>query len=432
MKEFTQEEIIVVSIEKLTYGGDGLAHHQGKAVFVPYVLPGEEASIEIAEDKGDYLRGRLRAILRVSEDRRKPPCPLSEVCGGCQLQHMRYAKQGPAKVGTLEEMLARQIKNQPVPEVGFSFGEEWGYRRNVRFQVAWDPQLQSGFYQPRSRHLVEVERCPLLGNRLGESYRQVTEFLRGSRRNSWEEIASVRAISNEKEGPALFALLRRPTRRYEDPRVIAYLIAEGKGVRMLSAEEEPILWERIGDWRYAMHPLAFFQSNFFLSPQLLQLVEGFCTERGRRAQAAVDLYSGSGFFTLPLARHFRKVVAVEQEPFTAGLAVRNAAANRVNNVEWWRRPVEQWLAEREWKPGELDLLLVDPPREGLSRKVCDWVSAVRPARVVYVSCSPPTLVRDLRRWLEGGRYRLAHLHCLDMFPQTYHLETIAVLDALAE
>lgn len=428
MKKSIPEEIVTVPIEKMTYGGDGLAHCQGRVVFVPFAIPGEIVRIEIQEDKGDYLRAQLLEVLQAAEARRVPPCPLYRICGGCQLQHMHYAAQGPAKIGTLEEMLVRQFKGQTLPPIRSFSADEWGYRRNVRFQLTWEPEGKVGFYQPRSRHLVEIDRCPLLGSRLGESYRRVVEFLRQADGKTWREVASIRAISNEKEGPVLYALLQRPAHRYEEPRVTAYLIDDGGPIRTLSAREEPVLWERVADWNYAMHPLAFFQSNHLLSPQLLQIVEGYC-RRENRGGTAVDLYSGSGFFTLPLAGHFRRVLAIEQESFTAGLAARNAAMNHVDNVEWSRRPVDRWLAERQWKEGDVDLLLVDPPREGLSRKVSEWVSLVRPARVVYVSCSPPTLVRDLKRWLESGRYRIVHMDCLDMFPQTYHLETVAVLEA---
>ena len=427
MKNLLPGKLIQVTVEKTTYGGEGLARLDGRALFIPYALPGEEVVVSLQEDRGDYLRGRLVRVEHPSGCRRVPPCHFFPECGGCQIQHQEYSAQLPSKAEILLEMLHRQVKVQNFPDPQLISGPEWGYRRNVRFQLSWGPTMQIGFYRPRSREVVDLTECPLLDPLLAASFTRCRSVLRDNIQTLRGEPVGMKAICSQEAERIVYALLGRTRQRGEEPNVLSYFVDKDRQFRELPKGEIPTIEDQVGKWRFRMHPLAFFQSNCFLAPELLKRIDGYCRESVGK-DVAVDLFAGAGFFSLSLASHFNRTISVEQEPFAAGLARENARLNGIERIEWFHQPVESMLDEVGNRQAMMDLVLVDPPREGLSRKVSEWVLSRKPARIIYVSCSPPTLVRDVKRWLEPGIYHLSHLDCLDMFPQTYHLETVMVLD----
>lgn len=416
-----------VRIEKLVYGGNGLARVEGQVLFVPYTAPGDDALVTINERKRDYLTGELTELKQPGEGRRHPPCPLFQECGGCQLQHLDYARQQLQKCAMLRETLVRGLPAVEIPEINFIAGPEFAYRRNVRFQVH-DPRFPiMGFYRARSRQVVDAESCPLLEAPLDAAYGRLrrsgllAEF-------TPEQVAGVRAIYSRLQQRTLFAVLAKGSLRGEDPRVLAYFVDDGEEVRPLPTVEEDCVEESVAGRRFRIHPLSFFQSNVFLTEELLRVV-GEMADGCRRRDLAVELFSGNGLFTLPLSQHFRSVLAIEQERHAVSDAVRNAALNHVSNAEWIHSPVDGWVEQCGRKYSGVDFLLVDPPREGLSKCVSKWVLESLPAKIVYVSCAPPTLARDLKRWLSNGAYRIERIVGLDLFPQTFHIEAVVSLAA---
>jgi 23S rRNA (uracil1939-C5)-methyltransferase len=417
-----------VRIEKIVYGGAGLARIDGKVVFVPFTAPGDEALIDIEEARNDYLSGTLVSLLKAGEGRAEPPCRYFQECGGCQLQHLLHERQRYYKAQILTENLIRGIPGAILPEPEFIAGQEWGYRRNVRFHVSDSQNPQIGFYRPKSRWLVDIESCPLLMDALNAALRRLRQsrlldqYVPG-------KIAGIRAIYSQKQGRTHFAVLGKGTLRGEEPKVLGILADDSRKIWEIPvtvSEEDACVEERIGPWDYLIHPLSFFQSNAHLAEELIRLAIDAGRPCGRREQA-VELYSGIGLFTLPLAQLFVQVVAVEQERRSAREAARNAGRSAVHNIQWLRASAEQWIEREARKLAQVDFLLLDPPREGVSKAVSRWVLEARPERIVYVSCSPPTLARDLKRWLAPGPYTLERIVGLDLFPQTFHIEAVATL-----
>ena len=385
-------DIIEARIEKLVFGGDGLARVDGRAVFIPYTAPGDLVRARITESKKRFARAELVELLEPGPDRREPPCPYFGPCGGCQLQHVTYETQVQAKGGFVRDALER-IGRLDVPgeiPIHTAPGSEFGYRiRATAHVVHTSRETLFGYFGARSHRVVDIASCPLLVEELDAA---------------WQRARAAR------EG-----LLRL---RHVD------LAAGDEG----AAAEPPIatvggaaLTTRVGDVTYTFSPADFFQAN---RPLLGDLVS--TATAGESGALAVDLYAGVGLFAIPLSRAFERVVAVEGFAQAADFARANASANGAENVEVLDEPVEAWLERSADEPGAIDLVLLDPPRAGLGEAPARRLAALAPSRIVYVSCDPTTLARDLRVLADGG-YRLESVEAFDLFPQTFHVETVARL-----
>ena len=385
-------DIIEARIEKLVFGGDGLARVDGRAVFIPYTAPGDLVRARITESKKRFARAELVELLEPGPDRREPPCPYFGPCGGCQLQHVTYETQVQAKGGFVRDALER-IGRLDIPgeiPIHTAPGSEFGYRiRATAHVVHTSRETLFGYFGARSHRVVDIASCPLLVEELDAA---------------WQRARAAR------EG-----LLRL---RHVD------LAAGDEG----TAAEPPIatvggaaLTTRVGDITYTFSPAVFFQAN---RPLLGDLVAS--ATAGESGALAVDLYAGVGLFAIPLSRAFERVVAVEGFAQAADFARANASANGAENVEVLDEPVEAWLERSADEPGAIDLVLLDPPRAGLGEAPARRLAALAPSRIVYVSCDPTTLARDLRVLADGG-YRLESVEAFDLFPQTFHVETVARL-----
>ncbi len=381
-----------LTIERLVYGGDGIARDaDGRTVFVPGVAAGERVSVEIVEEKPNFARARLVEILEPSSSRRVAPCPHFGVCGGCQVQYLDYAEQARVKAEFVREALTRVGRiawETPIPIVT---ADEWGYRNRVQFKFAPDgDSAKVGFYVAGSNDLREVESCPLLV-------------------------------------PPLDAALAKLKADGQPFRSKTLDLACGDGDAVVASDDRfglPVgaVSRRIGDFTYRHDAKCFFQVNRFLAEALVQEAVPDNLAGGR---TAVDLYAGVGLFTLPLARRFDRVHAVEEAPSSGKFALENLSANRIENVTYAARSCERWLREAGLKlAGKVDFLLVDPPRAGLTNAVRAGVAELKPRRLTYVSCDPTTLARDAKFFIEKG-YRLETVTALDLFPQTFHVETVA-------
>ena len=388
-------DIIEARIEKLVFGGDGLARVDGRAVFIPYTAPGDLVRARIVESKKRFARAELVEVLEPGPDRREPPCPYFGPCGGCQIQHIAYEAQVRAKgefvrdaierIGRLE--LPGEIPVRAAPDA------EFGYRIRATAHVAHTSRgTLFGYFGARSHRIVDVESCPLLVEELDEAWRRA--------RAAREGLLRVRHVE----------------------------LAAGDGG---AAAEPPIaavggsgLVAHVDGVDYGFSPAVFFQANRPLLADLVRSATG-----GESGALAVDLYAGVGLFAIPLARAFDRVVAVEGFAAAADLASANAAANGAANVEVLAVPVEDWLDRAELEragAAGIDLVLLDPPRAGLGEAASRTLADLGPSRIVYVSCDPTTLARDLRVLVDGG-YRLESVEAFDLFPQTYHVETVARL-----
>ena len=396
---------VEVVTERLAYGGDAVARHNGLTIFIPLAAPGERLRVRVVERKKSFARAVIESIIEPSPARRAPLCAHFGECGGCQLQHLNYSAQLDAKAGFIRDALTRIGKIEWPHEIAVLHADEFGYRARaqVKVEAGRPPSRQPariGFNRLASNAVCDVESCPVLVPELDAA------------------LARLRKLASEPDTATPAGLSR--LREIE-------IAAGDNGVAFApSVADLPsaTIARTVRNLTYHFSPTTFFQGNARLLDTLIG--EALDDYNGR---LAIDLYAGVGLFTLPLARRFSRVISVESDREAAQFARHNIAANQAANVEFQQARVEQWLADflrrRAAEPEPVDMLLLDPPRVGAA-DVIEAIVALQPARVVYVSCDPTTMARDLRGLINGD-YALDRITSVDLFPQTYHVETVAHL-----
>jgi 23S rRNA (uracil1939-C5)-methyltransferase len=410
---------------KLVYGGEALGFHTGHTVFAPLVLPGERALVEeVRRQKGVVFARPLR-ILQASPERIAAKCPYFSRCGGCQYQHLSPEAQLGIKTEILRETLRRlgQIKWEG-PITAHS-GPAWNYRNQAQLKIGKSPDGAPalGFFEAESNRLVPIDACPIVSPRLNT-------LLSVLRSEPWiGELApgtELELVADDQDQKVMLTLTGSWLED-EAENLAGKLLAELDGVSTVAIARdeslkifgEPYLTYRVGDFAYRLGPTAFFQSARFLLPEFVTAVTADVS-----GAVALDLYAGVGLFTLPLSKQFEQVMAVEVAPqATANLAAnarsvpgRKARAIAGTTFDYLRRSAQM----------DPDLVVLDPPRAGVGAETLQLLLALRPKRLHYVSCSPPTLARDLGFLLKHG-YQLDSVELFDFFPQTYHMESLARL-----
>jgi 23S rRNA (uracil1939-C5)-methyltransferase len=380
-------EEIEVEVEKLVAGGEGLARFEGVPVFVPRSAPGDRLRVRIVERRPDYGRAEIVEILAPGPGRRPDPVPALSEWGGCDLQHIDDRLQPQLKALAVRETLERLGGVAMPPKVELITGDPWGYRLRTQLHTGRDErgQVQVGYHARGSNDLIPAAECPLLV-------------------------------------PELEALLKVLPRLLGDDPPHRLDLAAGDGGAVTVSPVVPELPHgevtlAIGDFGYSYDARCFFQAHRGLLPRLVEAAVG-----DREGEDAYDLYCGVGLFALPLARRYRKVVAVEADRIAARFARNNARRNRLANVEVVASALESWVGAL---PQGADRVLVDPPRAGLSSRVRAAILERLPRHLTYVSCHAATLARDLRHLTRA--YTLESLTMIDMFPQTGHMETVTQL-----
>lgn len=419
-------------IEKAIYGGDGLARHEGKAVMVPFVLPGETVEARIIADKGSYSAAEAERILDAAAARTEAPCPYFGACGGCQYQHATYATQVEMKTAILRETLER-ARIHDVPQITTLTGEPFGYRNRIRLHVQREPFALC--YKHRKTHVnLPIETCPISAPALQSCVGVLTREGQGLGLSDWAR--EVELFTNHDDSAMLAAFwTERPQREAQRlladlwPRLQQMLPAvAGAGVfsveqrrqpsRFLAHAGETALRYQVGRHSYRVSVGSFFQVNRFLLDQLVQLVTADA------GATAWDLYAGVGLFSLGLGERFATVTAVE----SSASSVRDLRENLRGSphrivASDTAAFLERALQQRTPAP---DRIVVDPPRAGLGREVTALLGSVRTSRITCVSCDPPTLARDLAALIQTG-YSAESIQLVDLFPQTFHLETVVEL-----
>jgi 23S rRNA (uracil1939-C5)-methyltransferase len=374
-----------LTIEKLVYGGDGLSRLESKVVFTPYVLPGEKVRAEVDRIKNDLWRGRLLEVLEPSRDRVPAPCPYFQRCGGCHYQHADYAFQVEQKRFILREALQRVGKIEFNGEIDAVAGEPWGYRNRAQLHIE-DGAI--GYFEHGSHKLRAIDHCPIVSPALNSAISK----LEG---NLGRISATVELFTNETE-MQVNVLDRVPQSIYR--------VFESLGT------SSPLVYDG-----FRVSRNSFFQVNRFLIDQLVD-----CAIGRSEGASAVDLYAGVGLFAARLAERFAKVTAVE----SSSSAFRDLEHN-VQHISAENKTSEEYLAALQEKP---DLILADPPRAGLGKHAVKELSRIQAPRLTIVSCDPATLARDLQGLLGAG-YRIDKITLVDLFPQTFHIETVVHLVA---
>jgi 23S rRNA (uracil1939-C5)-methyltransferase len=403
-------------IEKAIYGGDGLARiPAGKTVFVPATLPGELVEAHVTEEHRGFANGQLDAILEPSPERIAPGCEYVPRCGGCQYQHANAAFQLQMKVDILKETLMRA--HLPLPgEIGSVAGPPWGYRNRIRLHVM---KRGLGYRQRASHNLLPVTHCPIAAPLLEQAIVAVTSLGLASLCDE------VEFFTNSEQDQLLVSLW--PGRQAPSDRALEDFAERLKGelpaltgVGLFSGQSMKhwglrSLTYNVSGHSYQVSLGSFFQVNRFLLPELLQLVSQDVSGR-----LAWDLYSGAGLFARAL--DFENVTAVESAGFSADDLKHNLAGTQHRVV---RSSTLDFLRSQTAQP-KPELILVDPPRAGLGKEICGHLARIAAPAITYVSCDPATLARDLQSLLQSG-YSVQAINLVDLFPQTFHMETVSFL-----
>jgi 23S rRNA (uracil1939-C5)-methyltransferase len=423
-----------IRIEKLVYGGDALAHHDGRTVFVPYAIGGELERVTPIEQKKKFVRAKIDQVLEPAADRVAAPCPKFGVCGGCHYQHMNYAAQLRNKTQILRETLSRIGRIEWTDEIAEHSANPLQYRNRAQWAVrtVGNPaKLSIGYFQQGSSTLAPTSVCPIIAPRL-------EAVLAGLTRACDEGVIprSVRAVeafvdpasdklllnvSFEKAGAAADKFSRQ-LRPFTGE--ITSLLVQDESTEKLDLSGPGHLEYEAAGRKYRVGHLSFFQVNRFLIDELTRAVVG-----EYKGELALDLFAGVGLFSTPLAANFKRVIAVEGNV----AAVRDLEINLKDTptARAKHSEVESFLARWKEKP---ELVVLDPPRAGISDVAAKRLREIGADTIVYLSCDPATLARDLavltKKEEAGSVYRISKLELYDIFPQTYHIEALATLQRL--
>jgi 23S rRNA (uracil1939-C5)-methyltransferase len=421
----------LVRIEKPIYGGSFLAREEGKAIFVPMTLPGEEARVRIVQDKGKrgYATAEVDEIVSAALERVQPGCPYFGSCGGCHYQHADYASQLRYKQEILRETFARGGVTPP-EQIDVLAAEPWAYRNRIR--LAFDPSGRPGYRAHSSHAIVPIETCPISAPILVRAALASAEILRAMQpKPRGNEIA---LFCNAEENELLTTIVLAPPAKLRLDQFGAALkerVPELAGVELAMAGNGSELPRTQSHWgaqslsynasgfAYRVDHGAFFQVNRWLVDALVDRV---IENQSGALTLAWDLFAGVGLFARQLASRFARVVAVESAPSStqalkANLAGTASEAIRASTLDFLRR---------NRTSSHPDLIVVDPPRTGLGAEVTAELAHIAAPSMVYVSCDPATLARDLRALIASG-YTIDSIALADLFPQTFHLETVVRL-----
>jgi 23S rRNA (uracil1939-C5)-methyltransferase len=430
--------VITLDIESLAYGGDAVSRlEDGRTAFVRGACPGDQVTAEITEDRGRFVRATVREVLAASPDRVGAPCPYFGSCGGCQWQHISYSLQLLSKRQSVVDALVRIGKVTDADDLvaqTIASPAEYGYRNKAELVPdAHAQRLALGFHKAASGEVVPVDACLLLPKRAQKAPRALSGALRYVAGDSPLGISrvTVRVARHTKDleiavwtPPGAFprSLSARTLGQALSPTSLVRVMHKGPAEERSVSKVEVLAgkgqWrEKLGVHEYLVSAPSFFQVNTLAAEQMVGLVLEELDPDG--TDRVLDLYAGVGTFTLPLAERAGEVTAVESH----GPAVRDLRRNLEVNATW-AEVVGGDAAREIGALGYFDLILVDPPRAGVTSAVLDAIAAARPRVLIYVSCDPTTLARDAKSLASAGM-RLVSATPVDLFPQTFHVETVA-------
>jgi 23S rRNA (uracil1939-C5)-methyltransferase len=403
----------------MAHGGAALGRHEGKVIFVPYAIPGEDVLVEIVEDKGRYARGRLVEVLSPSTQRVSPPCPhfgshaivAAAGCGGCHWQHIAYQAQSEFKQRIVRDQLKRigRFESASVKPM-IKSPEPWRYRNHVQF--APDEHGRLGFMAAESQRVVPIGECyimhPLLDEVFGALDLELPELERLSLRCGVNTGQRMAVFETHEDEP--FEL------EVDLPVSCVFLLSDGRTATLIGHD---YISEILAGQEYRISASSFFQANTLQAEELVRLVRDYLAPTG--SEVLLDAYCGVGVFGLSLASEVGQVIGVEENRSATADARFNAGL--ADNAAFVEGRVEEVLPSLG---DPIDLAVLDPPRQGCTSEALMALVGLAPDKIVYVSCDPATLARDTRQLVQAG-YQLVEVQPLDMFPQTYHIESVTLL-----
>lgn len=449
-------DVVTLDLESLVSGGEALAHHEGFAVFVPGGVPGDRVRAEIISTKPSYARAIVKEVETPGPARTTARCPLFGRCGGCQWQEVDASAQLSWKRRIVVDALSRlggfEAEALTAPTLGMA--EPWHYRNKVHWAVSREPgpkgRIRLGLYEARSHRVVDVEECFIqhdLNNQVLAFLRQALndfDFAVYDETKGKGWLRSAFAKAGHRTGELMIGLVTTRMAFPEEREWVDRVRAAFPGVtsivqnvqskpgNVLMGPETRVLWgqdqikETIGPLTFAISARSFFQVNS-------EQVEGLYDAAARFAglsggERVVDLYAGTGTIALYMARKGAgEVIGIEVIPEATRDAAANARLNGISNARFLTGKVEDLLDDLLAESGPLDVALLDPPRKGCEGSVISAIARSGIPKVVYVSCNPATLARDLKQLAAEGGYRLRAVQPVDMFPQTSHVEAVALL-----
>ena len=376
---------MIAEIKKIVHGGYGLAFVEGKTAFIPYTAPGDTVEFAAVREKKNIIFGRVERIVEPSPLRREAECPVFGSCGGCHLQHLGYEDEIKVKRESILDDLERIGKTKTEFKRVIPCPERYGYRNHAIFKV--DATRRPGFLMRESDTLVPFppQGCLLLPEDMRKEIAEIPP-------EAFEPLTEVRVRMDKFGAVHFWGLLDRPG--------------------------PPEVLMEAGGLMFPVNSNSFFQVNRFLATDLIELVVSL---PGAVRRKLLDLYCGAGFFTLPLAKMAIEAFGIEQDQGAARNATAAARLNSIANAKFRRGDAEKEIG----RLGGYDLIMVDPPRLGLPKAVLQGIIRIKPQELIFVSCDPPTFARDAKALIEAG-YILSEINLIDLFPATYHAETVAV------
>ena len=449
-----QGQLIEIDITDLADTGDGIGRFEQLVVFVPDTVPGDRVAVRLQQVKSTYATAKLETLVKISEHRIRPNCIVADKCGGCQWQHVDYDYQLKSKQNQVIQALERigGFTDLPCDEILAgkidNFPQFLGYRNKATYPLARSVagQIQAGYYQKGTHKLVNLNQCPVQDPRLDPLLKEVKEdihWMKWPVYNEKEHTGEVRHLSlriGRRTGEILLTLIARTgdlpgletqasdwLKSYPKLAGVCLNINSAKTNVIFGSETRCIagrsfLREEFAGLEFQLRADTFFQVNTEAAEGLLQVIAAQLNLQGN--EVLVDAYCGIGTFTLPLAKQVQIAIGLEVQREAIAQAELNAQLNDLTNVTFHVGTVEELLPQLGVKP---DIVLLDPPRKGCDRQVLETIKEMQPNRIVYVSCKPATLARDLKFLCENGDYKLVRVQPADFFPQTSHVECVAFL-----
>lgn len=449
-----KNDLLQIKIESMGSAGEGIGKIDGYPLFVKDALPGDLAEVRLTKVKKNYAYARLERLLEASPDRAKPRCPLHRRCGGCQIQALSYEKQLEYKETKVREDLIRigGFADPPVlPVLGME--EPYHYRNKAQFPFGRDREgrLVTGFYAGRTHSIVPGTDCALGVPENQRILETILDFMNEKGIEPYDEKTGkgllrhallrkafatgelmVCLVINGKSFPDISEL---SDRLFEIPGMTSLTLNVNRrntnvilGEEIIPVRGQTFITDRIGDISYQISPLSFYQVNPVQTEKLYRTALAYAGLTGE--ETVWELYCGIGTISLFLARNARRVCGVEIVPQAVEDARRNAALNGITNVEFYLGKAEEVLPQKYEKDGiQADVMVVDPPRKGCDAACLDTMLRMKPQRIVYVSCDPATLARDLKILCADGAYELQKVQPVDMFPQTAGVENVCLLSS---
>jgi len=444
-----QGELVEVSITDLNDTGEGVGRLGGRVVFVPDTVTGDRVLVRLVQVKPNYATGKLHQVLEESPHRIRAKCMVADKCGGCQWQHIASEYQQSAKHNLVVQALER-IGGFTAPAVApiLTADSSLAYRNKATYPLKRSAtgQVQAGYYQKGSHQLINLNQCPVQDSRLNPLLAEIKQDIQQLGWSIYDERrhqGRLRHLSlriGRRTGEMLLTLIatdwnlkdlevqaQKWLTRY--PKLVGIFVNRnpnrtnvifGSETRCIAGQ--PYLREEFAGLEFQLLPETFFQVNTEAAEALLNAIAQQLGLQGD--EVLVDAYCGIGTFTLPLAQRVRQAIGLEVQPASVEQAQLNAQRNGISNVIFKTGAVETLLPQLGITP---DVVLLDPPRKGCDREVIETLLDTSPGRIVYISCKPATLARDLKLLCQTGSYQLTHIQPADFFPQTSHVECAAFL-----